>query len=61
MIAMQEGGIFGVHGRTVRERIAEDRRFLLEILITAVVFGLSLNIVANGLWELPRILESMNL
>ncbi len=40
-------------GKTTRERIRADRQALNEILITAILFGLTLNLLASSIWEFP--------
>ncbi|MBD3407599.1 MAG: hypothetical protein GF411_15895, partial [Candidatus Lokiarchaeota archaeon] len=57
---MQEGGVFQSQMEPVRERIRSDRKYLYEVLLTAIVFGLTLNILSNALWDIQSVLTLEN-
>ncbi len=40
------------------DKVYENRLALSEIIITAIIFGMTLNLISNFLWEIPEILES---
>ena len=46
---------------TTRERISRDRRALNEIVVTAIIFGFSLNIIADFFTGLPATLNPYNI
>ncbi|MBD3407593.1 MAG: hypothetical protein GF411_15865 [Candidatus Lokiarchaeota archaeon] len=57
---MQEGGVSQSQMEPVRERIRSDRKYLYEVLLTAIVFGLTLNLLSNALWDIQYVLSFEN-